>query len=247
MPKAKAAAEKALQLDDSLAEAHASLGVVRFQYDYDWAGAERELRRAIALNPSYAEARHQYGWWRAWQGRFDESLAEMRLASDLDPLSAGITLDVGSPLSFQGKYEAAKALELDPTAYLAQFVLGWNDLEAGKFNEAIPELEKARAMDSPPFVAGFLGYAYAKAGERAKAQAIIAELNQMSSRQFVSPFCTAIIYLGFGDHQRALGGLEKAYEVRSQWLTFLKVDKFYDPLRSDQRFIELLKKVGLNN
>ena len=251
MPKAKTAAEKALKLDDSLAEAHASLGFIKFEYDFDWSGGESEYRRAIGLNPNYADAHHQYGLLLVCQGRFDESLAEMKRASELDPLSAGITDDVASPLTYQAKYEAAreqvsKALELDPNFYLAHFALGWIDIEAGKFSAAIPEIEKARVTDSPPFIAGWLGYAYAAAGERGKAEAMIAELNQMSSRRFVSPFCTAIIYLGLGDKRRALDGLEKAYEARSQWLTFLRVDKVYDPLRSDPRFIELLKKVHLD-
>ena len=251
MPKAKAAAEKALQLDDSLAEAHSSLAFINWQYDFDWAGGESESRRAIGLNPNYAEAHHQYGFLLALRGRFDESLAEMKRASELDPLSAGITNDVGIPLIFQAKYEAVKgqsdkALELDPNVYLAHWNLGWADIEAGKFSAAIPELEKARAMDAPPFVTGFLGYADAAAGERARAEAMIAELNQMSSRRFVSPFCTAMIYLGLADQRRALEGLEKAYEVRSQWLATLKVDRVFDPLRSDPRFIELLKKVHLD-
>jgi len=121
-----------------------------------------------------------------------------------------------------------------------------DDLEAGKFKEAIPELEQAAAMDSPPFVAGFLGYAYAKSGDHAKAETIVTELNQMSSRRFVSPFCTAIVYLGLGDKERALEGLEKSYEARSQWMPLLKVDRIDDPLRSEPRFIELVKKVGLD-
>jgi tetratricopeptide (TPR) repeat protein len=167
------------------------------------------------------------------------------------PLSAGITNDMGFPLILQEKYEATRAqahaaLELDPNLYLANWALGWADIEAGQFGEAIPELEKARTTDSPPFVAGWLGYAYAKNGERDKAQAIFAELNQMSSQRFVSPFDTAVIYLGLGDKPRALDGLEQAYKVRSQWLTFLKVDRIFDPLRSDPRFIELLKKVHLD-
>ena len=251
MPRAKAAAEKALQLDDSLAEAHASLAYINWQYEFDWEGAESEYRRAIGLNPNYAEAHHQYGGLLVFQGRFDESLAEMKRASELDPLSAGITNDIGLPLTFQAKYEAAseqnrKAFELDPNFYLAHWALGWSDIEAGEFSAAIPEFEKARMTDSPPFIAGWLGYAYAAAGERAKAEAIIAKLNQMSSRRFVSPFCTAIIYLGLGDKERTLDGLEKAYEARSQWLTFLKVDRVFDPLRSDPRFVELLKKVHLD-
>jgi adenylate cyclase len=251
MPKAKAAAEKALQLDDSLAEAHTSLAVIQWQYDFDWAGGESEYRRAIALNPNYAEAHHQYGYLLVFRGRFDESLAEMKRASELDPLAAGITNDLGLPLTFQARYEAAreqsrKALELDPNYYLANWALGWTDIEAGRFREAIPELEKARVTDSPPFVAGWLGYAYAAAGERGKAEAMIAELNQMSSRRFVSPYCAALIYLGLGDKERALDGLKRAYEARSQWLILLKVDRIFDPLRSEPRFVALLKKVRLD-
>jgi TolB-like protein/Tfp pilus assembly protein PilF len=129
MPKAKAAAEKALQLDDSLAEAHASLAYINFQYDFDWIGGESQYRRAISLNPNYAEAHHQYGYLLAYQGRFDESVAEMKRASELDPLSALTTNDIGLPLTFQAKYEAAgeqfrKALELDPNFYFAHFSLG---------------------------------------------------------------------------------------------------------------------------
>jgi adenylate cyclase len=251
MPKAKAAAEKALQLDNTLAEAHASLALVDWQYDFDWAAGEGEYRRAIGLNPNYAEAHHQYGYLLAFQGRFDESLVEMKRANELDPLSAGITNDVGIPLTFQAKYGAAreqalKALDLDPNFYVAHWALGWIDIEAGKSSNAIAELEKARVTDSPPFVAGWLGYAYAAAGERSKAQATIVELNQISARRFVSPFCTALIYLGLGDTEQALDGVDKAYEARSQWLIQLKVDRIFDPLRSDPRFIKLLKKVHLD-
>jgi len=252
MPKAKAAAEKAVQLDDTIAEAHFSLGAVKVQYDFDWPGGENEFRRAIALNPNYAHAHGSYGFYLAVRGRLDDAVAQAKLAASLDPLSPVISLDMQLPLTWQTKYAEAKeqcrkALELDPNSFFAQWALGWTDLAAGKFNEAIPELEKARAMDSPPFVAGYLGYAYAAAGERAKAEAVIAELNQMSSQRFVSPFCTAIIYLGLGDKEWALDGLEKAYEARSQWMLWLKMDRIFDPLRSEPRFIALLKKVGLDN
>jgi len=252
MPKAKAAAEKALQLDDSLADARTSLGAINFWYDFDWTGGERELRRAIALNPSSAEAHFQYGYLLMFEGRFDESLAEMRRASDLDPLSAEITNDIALPLMFQAKYEAAreqsrKALELAPGFDFAQLSLGSIDSHAGKFTQAITEFEKALKLTSTPqVVLPALGYAYAKNGERGKAQAILAELNQMSSRRYISPLCAAIIYVGLGDKQRALDGLEKAYAARSQFLAYLKIDETWDPLRSDPRFIELLKKVGLD-
>jgi len=251
MPKAKAAAEKALQLDDSLAEAHTSLAEVKYLNDFDWAEGEREFRRAITLNPNYSFGHDQYGFYLALRGRLDDAVAQSKFATELDPLSPEILIGMAVSLTWQTKYAEAKeqerkALELDPNSFFAEFFLGWTDLEAGNLKEAISELDQARGMDSPPFVAGFLGYAYAAAGNRAKAQAIMAELNQMSSRRFVSPFCTAVISLGLGDKARALDGLEKAYDARSQWIPLLKMDRIYDPLRSEPRFIELLKKVGLD-
>ena len=249
MPKAKAAVEKALQLDDTLAEAHAALALIKACYDFDWAGAESEFHRAITLNPGYAYAHDQHGIILSLQGRLDEALAESMRATELDPLSSFIPLDMAAALTWQAKYEAAKqqvrkALDLDPNFFFSHWVLGWVEVEAGKAGQAIPELQRAKAMDSPPFIAGWLGYAEAVSGERDKAQAIIGELNRASAHRFVSPWCTAIIYLGLGDKQRALDGLEKSYEVRSQWLAWLKMDRIYDPLRSEPRFIALLKKVG---
>ena len=135
-------------------------------------------------------------------------------------------------------------MALDPNNWFGQFALGWIDIQAGKFNEAITELQKARAMDSPPYVAGWLGYAYAKSGERTKAEATITELNQTSSRRYVSAYLTAIIYLGLGDKQRALDGLEKAYEARDWFLLSLKMNRAFDPLRSEPRFIALTKKLN---
>ncbi len=249
MPKAKAAAEKALQLDPSAAEAHTSLAFVIWQYDYDWRGGEREYLRAIELNPNYYEAHHQYGYLLAFGGRLDESVAEFKRANEMDPLSAGILNDLAWPLMFQRKYDEARekirqALELDPSFYLAQFTLGWIDIESGKTHEAIAELEKARAMDAPPFVTGFLGYAYAASGDRSKAEATLADLNQMSSRRFVSPFAMAVVYLGLADRERTLAELEKAYEARSWMMIWLKLDKIFDPIRSEPRFVALLRKVG---
>jgi adenylate cyclase len=251
MPKAKATAEKALQLDDALAEAHASLAGARWSYDFDWAGAESEFRRAIALNPSYAYAHDQYGVMLAAQGRLDEALAENKRAAELDPLSPVVPFDMVFTLAWQGKYQAAmqqarRSLDLDPTFSFGQFGIGWTDIAAGKVSEAIPELQKAKAMESTAFAAGWLGYAYAASGDRTRAQAVIEELRQESPQRFISPFYPAIIYLGLGDRERALGGLEKAYEARSNWLATLKMDRIFDPLRSDPRFIELLTKVGLN-
>ena len=185
------------------------------------------------------------------EGRLDEALAENRRAAELDPLSPVIPLDTNTTLVWQGKYEAAmeqarKGLDLDPTFSSSQFAIGWTDIEAGKISEAIPGLQKAKSMGSPAFVAGYLGYAYAASGDRTRAEAVLEELRRESSQRFISPFCPAIIYLGLGDRERALDGLEKAYQARSVFLANLKMDRIFDPLRSDPRFIELLRKVGLD-
>ena len=251
MPKARAAAQKALQLDDSIAEAHTALGIGLYEYDYNLPAGEREFQRANALNPNYALAHLWYGYLLTNQGRFDQSLAEMNRGAELDPLSSENLGSPAWPLMFLGKYDAAnvqsrKALDLDPDFFLSQFMLGWTDIEARQYHDAVAELEKTRKMNSPPFVVGFLGYAHAMAGDRTKAEATIAELNQISAHRYVSPFCTAIVYLGLGDRARALDGLDKSYDAHSWWLLFLKVDKIYDPLRAEPRFIELLKKVGLD-
>jgi serine/threonine-protein kinase len=160
-PKAKAAAEKAIALDDNSAEAHASLATFKLFYEYDWAGSEAEFRRAFALNPNYAFAHDQFGIGLGFQGRFDEAIAEGKRAAELDPLSPQIPLDASIAFAFQGRYEVAKGLtkraaDLDPTYFFAPFEDGWIDIQAGKVRDAIPELRKAKAMESPAFVSAWL-------------------------------------------------------------------------------------------
>jgi adenylate cyclase len=250
IPKAKAAVEKALQLDDSSAEAHTSMGMFKYCFAYDWTGAESELRRAIALNPSYPEAHHQYGYVLLNLGRGDDALVEFKRASELDPLSPWLASDVSWPLIYQGKYEAAKhqcrkALDLDPNFSTACIWLA--DLQAGKFREAILEMEKARLQESSaPFDVASLGYCYGASGDRTRAKAMLEKLNQMAARQYVSPVAEAQIYIGLGDRQRALDRLEQDYQTRGSMLYFLKLSHVYDPLRSEPRFIALLKKVHLD-
>ncbi len=249
MPKAKAAAEKAIQLDDNSAEAHTSLAVFKLFYEFDWAGCESEFHRAFALNPNYAFAHDQFGVGLALQGRLDEALAEGKRAIELDPLSPEITLDVASAFAWQGKYEVAKqqarkAGDLEPTFFLPHFMSGWIDIEAGKISDAIPELQKANAVDSPTWVAAWLGYAYGASGDRSHAMAAIEEQNKRSLHGYIQPWNLAIIYLGLGDRQRALDGLEKAYAAHSEWMGWLKMDRIFDPLRSEPRFIALMKKLN---
>jgi TolB-like protein/Flp pilus assembly protein TadD len=247
--KAKAAAQRALELDDSLAEAHTALAVVKSNLDYDWNGSEREFQRALELKPSYAPAHWQYGWLLVFIGHLDDAAGEFRRAVELDPLSAPMTLDANVTYTLEKDYEEAtaqcrKALELDPRFFLAHFVLGWIQLEQGNYADSIKEFRVAQTMETIPFITGFGGYAYARNGERDKAHQTLEELNQMAGRHFVTPFCQALIYVGLGENDQAITWLEKAYDERSPWLCWLKVEPLFDPLRSDPRFQELYRKMN---
>jgi len=247
-PKAKTAAEKAIQLDDNSAEAHTSLAVFKLFYEYDWAGCEREFRRAFALNPNYAFAHDQFGLALGFQGRLDEAIAEGKRASELDPLSPQIPIDNSIALMFQGSYEAAKeqarrAAELDPTFFFPQMIYGWVDINAGKFTDAIPSLKRAKALESPAFVTAWLAYAYGRSGDRPSAMAELEDLKKQSLRGEALPFNLAVVSLGLGDHQRALDDLERAYAADSQWMGWLNKDRMFDPLRSEPRFVALMRKL----
>jgi serine/threonine protein kinase/tetratricopeptide (TPR) repeat protein len=251
-PKAKAAAEKAVALDHSSAEAHTSLAVFKLFYEYDWEGSEVEFRRAIELNPSYAYAHDQFAMGLAFQGRFDESMAASRRATELDPLNPQIPIDAIFAPAWQGDYAAAReqarrAAEIDPTLFFPPAAYGWIDLEAGKVSEAIPHYEKAKAMGAPPFVSAFLAYAYGASGDRARAQAELEELKKLSLGGSVTPFNLALFALGQDDHGRAVSYLEQAYASDSEWLGWLGHDRIFDPLREDPRFLELMKKLGFEN
>jgi tetratricopeptide (TPR) repeat protein len=251
MVKAKETAVRAVQLDDKSADAHTSLAIFKAFYEFDWVGSQSEFHRAIALNPNYAFAHDQFGLALALQGRFDEALAEGKRAVELDPLSPLVPVDAAFAFGWQGHYQAAmdlgnKATDLDPAFFFSHFALGWIDIAAGKINAAIPELQKADSNGSPSWVAGWLGYAYGANGDRARALAVIAELNRKSLRGYVPPFNLALLYLGIGDRGRALDYLEQAHSAHVQWICWIKMDRVFDPLRKEPRFIALLKKVGLD-
>ncbi|HEX4438418.1 MAG TPA: hypothetical protein VH854_00005, partial [Thermoanaerobaculia bacterium] len=248
-PKAKAAAEKAIQLDDGSAEGHTSLATYKTWFEYDWDGSVREYRRAIALNPNYAFAHDQFGLSLAYQERFDEAIAEGKRATELDPLSPQIPIDNVLALvrkqDFRAaKAEAARSATLDPTFFFAPFMQGWIELQMGRVRESIPWFEKARTLESPPFVAAWLGYAYGESGDRERARAMMEEVSKASLHGYVPPFNLAIVHLGLGDREKALDGLEKAYEADSQWLIYLGGDRTFDPIRSEPRFQALLTKIG---
>lgn len=248
-PKARAAAEKAVRLDSTSAEAHASLATFMLFYEFDWPGCEREFRRAIALNPNYAFAHDQFGMALGFQGRFDESIAEGKRAAELDPLSPQILIDATRPFLFQKNYPAARALakraaELDPTFFFPVMMEGWIDIEAREYRGAIPALKKAKAMDAPPFVTAYLAFAYGTAGDRAAAMAELDELKTMSGGAPVLPFTLALVYLGPGDRARALDSLERALAGDSQMMAWLGRDAIFDPLRSEPRFVALMRKLN---
>ena len=246
---ARAAAERAVQLDSNSAEAHTSLAVFKLFYAFDWEGCEREFRRAFELNSNYAFAHDMFALALAFTGRFEESILESQRAAQLDPLSPQVLVDAITAPMFQKDFAAAKELarkaaELDPTFFFPVMAEGWIDLEAGKFREAIPLLRKATTMDAPPFVTAFLAYAYAAAGDRHSAMAQLRAPRSMSPGGRVLPFNLALVYLGLGDHARALDNLEQALDGNSQWMAWVGRDAIFDPLRSEPRFIALMKKLN---
>ena len=248
-PKAKAAAEQAIRLDDTSAEAHASLATFKLFYEYDWEGSEAEYRRAFELNPNYAFAHDQFALGLAFTGRYDESIAESTLAAELDPLNPQIFIDSIFALAWQGDYQGAKeqarrAEDLDPTYFFPEFSYGWIDIQAGKIEDAIPHLQRSKTMGAPAFVSAWLAYAYGASGDRDSALAEVEDLTAMSLDGNVTPFDSALVAIGLGDYPRAVSLLEQAYALDSQWLGWLKNDYAFDPLRSDPRFATLMKKLN---
>lgn len=248
-PKARAAATKALQIDDSLGEAHASLGLVKGFYDYDWPGAESEFKQAVKLNPSYAYAHHLYGHYLIAMGRFEESKARMERARELDPLSLVMNTGLGVAYYYARQYDAAieqyrKTLEMQPDFLFAQIFLGMAYEQKGKRAEAIAELAKAAQAHDNPLALAPLGYAYALSGEHAKARKVADDLVERARHEYVSPYEIAIVYSGLGDVEQAFSWLEQACEVRPTWLVWLKVDPRLDGLRSDPRFSHLLRRLN---
>ena len=250
LPKVKSAAAKALELDESLAEAHTSLGWARF-HDWDWAGAEKEFKRAIELNSSYPTAHAWYGEYLVTLGRFDQALDEMTRADQLTPLSPVLTLALGNRLYYARQYAAAidqcqKALTMDSSFVPAHVSLARAYQQKGMAPEAIAEFRRALDAsqgDSNELAA--LGQAYAVSHQEAEARKILDQLKERSQQTYVQPMWIAVIHLGLGEKDQAFDWIEKAYEDRSAWLVYLKVDPLFDTVRADPRFVDLLRRVGL--
>jgi TolB-like protein/DNA-binding winged helix-turn-helix (wHTH) protein/Flp pilus assembly protein TadD len=251
LPRAKAAAQRALQLDDTLAEAHASLGWVSMVYDWDWASAERQFQRAIELDPGYASAHQWYAYLLRVSGRGDEALAEARRAQQLDPSSLIISSILGWHHYLAREYDQAlvqfqRARQLDPNFARVHSYLGWTYLQQGKFDQAIAELEEAhRLAGTGPARLAELGHAYAVAGRKEQAQKVLRQLHAAAPNRYLEPDLIALIYAGLGERDEAFRWLEKAYAGRSVKLVILKVDPRFDTLRSDPRFADLTRRVGL--
>jgi len=250
-PRAKAAASRALGIDETLAEAHASLGAARNDYDWDWVGAEKEFKRAIELNPGYATAHQWYAEYLSEKGRHDEAVAELRRAQELDPLSPIIGAVGGYIFLFAGRYDEAeaqcrRALELNAGFYPAHFNLGRVYLQEKLYAQAISEYEKAIAPEEGnPELATELVRGYAAAGKRTEALKTLSQLKELSKRRYISPYRIAQAYAALGDFDQAFALLEKAYEERTGDLIQLKVEPENDPLRSDPRFQDLLRRMNL--
>jgi len=251
LPRGKAAALKAVELDDSLAEAHASLAFIAETHEWDWPTAEREYKRALELNPGYAAGHNWYAGYLMYVGRFEEGIVEAKRARDLDPLSLPVNNALAGRLLLAGREKEAieqsqKTLEMDPNFAPAHNELGWAYLRKGMNVEAIAEFRKEAALSgSDPDESIDLGYAYAVVGKRDEAKRILAKLKRKRERSFVPPTALGIISGALGEKDEAFAWLEKAYELRDPQLTYLKVGRRYTPLHSDPRFQDLLRRMGL--
>lgn len=250
-PKAREAAWKALELDQTLAEAHTQIGIVKHLYDWDFPGAEASYRRAIELNQSYADARQWRANYLGTMGRFDEALAEIRRAQELDPVSIEKIAGVGDIFYQRREYDLAleqyrRAHDMDPNSGFAHWALGNAYVQKGMYDEAISEYEKAIPLsgDSPDELAS-LGYVYALSDRRREAQAVIDQLEERAKRSYISPTIVAFIYGALGEKDKAFAMLEKAYVGRDFILVLLNADPAFDSLRSDHRFRDLARRVGL--
>jgi TolB-like protein/DNA-binding winged helix-turn-helix (wHTH) protein/Tfp pilus assembly protein PilF len=251
-PKAKAAAQRALQLDPSLAEAETSLATTEFNYEWDWTAAEDGFKRAISLNPNYATAYQRYSLYLSAMGRPQESLEQINKARDLDPLSISINFSVGWRYYMARQYDRAieqlqTTLEMDPSYDVPYIILGQAYEQKGDYAQAIAALRKGAEMSHySPSMTAPLAHAYASAGNRAAAEKLLGELQARSRKQYVSPYYLAIVYEGLGRNREAMDCLEKAYDDHSNGMVFLKVEPQLDALRTSPRFVELQRKLNFS-
>src|SRR5579863_6860169 len=252
-PIAKKAALQALKLDSSLAEAHTSLGMVYHYYDWSWQEAEREFQTAIGLNPNYIVSRMWYASNLASLGRLQEALFQTAQAEELDPLSLAVYIKRGRLHYWMRDYEGAisaysRVTGLDSGYARAHTRLGMVYAATGEFDKAITEFKRAKELSgADPYLDGFLGYAHARLGKRAMARKAVEQLSERSQREYIPAFCTALIHVGLEETDQALHWLERAYEDRSAYMVFAKVEPLLDRMRQEPRFQKLLHKMRLDS
>jgi len=250
-PKALEAATKALELDSTLAESHASLGYYRFYYDWDWAAAEQEIRMAIAMNPNYEIGYDWYGYYLTAMARYEEARIILNKAAELDPLSAPISTNIGFSIYYSGDYDQAieqlqTSLQLNPTFGLTQLWLGRAYQQKKLYSKAITCYKKTlNTIPNWPVALAAIGNIYGLNDQRTEAQNILDTLNSLSTKKFVTSYGVALVYAGLGEKEKTFLWLNKAYEERSHWLVWLKTDPRWAPIQSDKRFVELVNRVGL--
>jgi tetratricopeptide (TPR) repeat protein len=264
MAQARTAATKALKLDDSLAEAHASMGNILHNYDWNWAAAEGEYKRAIELNPNYAMAHHLYAHLLIETGRKEESLAEAHRALELDPYSPFVNNGLARQYYLSRDYAKAAAqcligLQLSPEYFPARIQLALAYEQTGKLPQAISELEQAAGLMAGnggpanstqpaldiPVVHALLGHAYAVSGRIIDAHRELTKLEAAATKRYIPPSYFALVWMGLGDNKQALTWLKKGYTDRSEHMLYLGLEPLVDPLRADPAFVSLLKQVGL--
>jgi DNA-binding winged helix-turn-helix (wHTH) protein/tetratricopeptide (TPR) repeat protein len=249
VPKARAAVMKALEIDDTLAEAHAAMGQIKLTHDYDLQGAEKEIKRAIELNSNYATAQHWHAIVLRMAGRFDEALEAAAKAHALDPLSQIIGVMYALNYFHAGRVEEAieqchKALELNESFYVGYAILGLIHGKLGLFDEAVNYYKKAVSPRGFNWeVIAIRGYMYGRAGKVTQAREILNELEEGSKKSHVPPICMAYVYMGLGENDKAFEWLEKAYEDRAGDLMQIRITYLYDSLRSDPRFQDLERRI----
>ncbi|HEY8187968.1 MAG TPA: winged helix-turn-helix domain-containing protein [Pyrinomonadaceae bacterium] len=249
-PKAKEAAVKALEMDETLAEAHTSLAFIKFRWDRDRVEAEREFQLAIKHKPTYAPAHQWYSSYLVALERFDEAIAEAKRTQELEPLSFIASSHLGWILYLSGRDDEAiaqcrKILKLDPNSFPARRYLGLAYEQKGMYTQAIDEFQKGLKLSGSPLMLALLGHAYAASGKTADARQVLADLHDLETRRYVSPYTVAAIYTALDERDQAFKWLERAYEERDVWLMNLKVDPVFAKLRSDKRFHDLLTRAGL--
>jgi TolB-like protein/DNA-binding winged helix-turn-helix (wHTH) protein/Flp pilus assembly protein TadD len=250
--RAKAAAQKAIELDNNLADPHASLAFIAETHEWDWATAQHEYKRAVQLNPGDARVHNWFAGYLMYVGRLDDGISEAKIARDLDPLSLPINNALAGRLLAAGRYDEAlqqvqKTLDLDPNFAPAHQTLGWAYLHSGKREASIQEFQKALQLsgtDDPDLMLD-LGFAYATTGNRREAEIILAKLKRLQERGLVPAGSIAILDGALGDSNQAFEWLQKAYEERDPQLTYLKVGRRFEPLRHDPRFQALVRRIGL--